>query len=293
MSRSGLFTRPADGTDLTITPEAAGWRYLGVGVVQLAPGEERRLRFGDLEAGVVILEGRLRARVVGGSEDVEYVLARRGVFSDRGTVLYLPPDHTVQLTAEGDGATYSVGSAPAAAKYPVRLITPAESAVELRGGGAARRQVGHLLAPPMGAHRLIVYEAYVPRGCWSGWPPHRHDGFGDSPYLEETYYFRFDTRDGFAMHQNYLQDPGDGDMFVARDGDVVQVPAGFHFSTSCPGANMYFLNFLAGEPEHEARSIPPCFDPRHTWIERNWDAGALELPAAAPQYLRGGAGADG
>ena len=45
---------------------------------------------------------------------------------------------------------------------------------------------------PLPAEHLILYEVYVPRGTWAGWPPHRHDGVQGSPYLEEVYYFRLD-----------------------------------------------------------------------------------------------------
>ena len=57
-------------------------------------------------------------------------------------------------------------------------------------------------ASPLPAERLILYEVYVPRGKWSGWPPHCHDGWEGSPYLEETYYFRFDPPNGWCMHRN-------------------------------------------------------------------------------------------
>ena len=56
-----------------------------------------------------------------------------------------------------------------------------------------------MLAHPLPAERLILYEVYVPRGGWSGWPPHCHDGYEGSPYLEETYYFRLDPADGWAI----------------------------------------------------------------------------------------------
>ena len=54
--------------------------------------------------------------------------------------------------------------------------------------------------PPSG---LILFEVYVPGGNWSGWPPHRHDEVLQSPYLEETYHFRFDKPQSFGLHRNY------------------------------------------------------------------------------------------
>ena len=39
---------------------------------------------------------------------------------------------------------------------------------EFRDGGAARRQVNHVLAAPLPAERLILFEVYVPGGAWFG-----------------------------------------------------------------------------------------------------------------------------
>lgn len=162
----------------------------------------------------------------------------------------------------------------------MRLITPAEFQVELRGGGSAGRQVNHVLAPPLPAERLIVYEVLIPGGAWAGWPPHCHDGLHGSPYLEETYYFRFDRPEGFGFHRNYLADGSFDESFAVRDGDCVAVPRGFHVTGAAPGSNMWILNFLAGEPIGGERAQPPYFDPATTWITEDWTAGRLELPVA-------------
>ena len=74
-------------------------------------------------------------------------------------------------------------------------------------------------------------------------------------------------------------EPADFDeVSVARDGDVVLVPMGYHTTVTSPGSNMYFLNFLAGDLELDARATPPCFHSEHTWIESDWTAGAWSLP---------------
>lgn len=118
----------------------------------------------------------------------------------------------------------------------------------------------------------------VPAGSWAGWPPHCHDGLHASPYLEETYYFRFDRPDGFGFHRNYLEDGSYDEAFVVRDGDCVAVPRGFHVTTAAPGHNMWILNYLAGELVGEDRATPPYFDPATVWITGNWSRGQLALP---------------
>ena len=134
-----------------------------------------------------------------------FELTRKGVFDELPHVLYVPPGCQISVEAQAD-FQFALGGAAAEGKYPLRLFTPSEMKREVRGGDAARRQVHHILAPPLPAERLILYEVYVPGGRWSGWPPHCHDGYNGAPYLEETYYCRFDPPYGFAMHHNYRVD---------------------------------------------------------------------------------------
>jgi 5-deoxy-glucuronate isomerase len=213
--------------------------------------------------------------------DLSAALARRSVFDAMPDVVYLPPGVDLAVATE-DGFEFALGGAPAEGRYPARLVRPAEMRSEVRGGGAATRQVNHLLAHPLPAERLILYEVYVPRGGWSGWPPHCHDGYAGSPYLEETYYFRLDPGDGWAIHRNYRLDEAFDETFAVSDGDLVVVTRGFHSSAAAPGHNMWFLNYLAGEPVDDERAIPPFFQPEYAWIDGRWDEGAWSLPVVSP-----------
>lgn len=264
---------PSARPPVRITPDSAGWRFLSFAVHH--PATATSVGLADQELAIVPLSGSITATVDG--RDVE--LSRTSVFEQMPHVLYAPPGASVTIEGTGECA---VGSAPAVGRYDVRVFTPAEMRTEIRGGGAARRQVVHVLNAPMPAERLILFEVYVPRGSWSGWPPHCHDGYGGSPYLEETYYFRTDPANGFCMHRNWRDDEPFDETFVAHDGGVVTVPKGFHCSVGSPGSHMYFLNYLAGELEDEARSTPPCFHPDHTWIEADWDANGWSLPKVTP-----------
>ncbi len=273
---AGRHLRSADspGVVLDVTPASADWRELDVKVV--APGgrtghEERTQA---REIAIVPLAGTTTAVV----DQTPFVLHRPSVFEAMAPVLYVPPGCRVTLTGDAD-AEVAIGGARADGRHPVRLFTPAEMKVEVRGGGRARRQVNHLLAHPLPAERLIVYEAYVPRGCWSGWPPHCHDGYEGSPYLEETYYFRFDPPDGFGMHRNYRVDADVDEVFAVGDRDLVTVPCGYHTSAAAPGSHMYFLNFLAGDLVGDDRAIPPFFQPEYRWIDGRWDVDDMSLPA--------------
>jgi 5-deoxy-glucuronate isomerase len=262
---------------LPVTPAGAGWRYLSFDLVTLAAGETHHHLVDDQETALTPLSGRATITL----DDAEHTVHRSSVFDQLAPLAYAPPGCPLVVTAADSPFTFAIGSAPAEGRYPARLLPPAAIRSEVRGGGASRRHVNHSLAHPIEAERLILYEVYVPRGTWSGWAPHRHDGVDGSPYLEEVYYFRLDRPEGFWMHRNWHDDDPEGpweELYRGGDGDLALVPGGYHSSVACPGSNMYFLNYLAGELTGDDRGTPPCFDQRHTWIEADWSAGAWTLP---------------
>jgi 5-deoxy-glucuronate isomerase len=262
---------------LSVTPADAGWEYLSFAVVELEAGETHSTELADQELAIVPLGGAASVRAGEQTFDV----ARSSVFTEMPDIVYAPPGTPVEVTATA-AFEFAIGSAPAEGRYPVRLFRPDDMRSELRGGGAAYRQINHVLSHPLPAERLILYEVYVPRGTWSGWAPHCHDGRDGSPYLEETYYFRLDPDDGFAIHRNWRHEEGFDEQFTAHDREVVLVTKGYHSSVACPSSNMYFLNYLAGELQDDERVTPPCFHDAYTWIHDDWSAGAWSLPVVEP-----------
>ncbi len=260
-----------------VTTASAGWRFLEFSVIDLPAGQSHTIANPGRETALVPLRGAGSATMNGSAT----LLSRSDVFDEMPTVVYAPPGTEIVVNTD-DRFEFAVGSAPAEGKFPARIIHPAEMKSEVRGGGAALRQVNHILAPPIAAERLILYEVYVPRGSWSGWPPHCHDGRDGSPYLEEIYYFRLDPSVGFAMHRNWRDEEDFDETHTAGDEDLVIVPRGYHSTAASPGGHMFFLNYLAGEPIDGERATPPCFHSDHTWIESDWDAFGWDLPRVRP-----------
>ncbi|WP_166459480.1 5-deoxy-glucuronate isomerase [Amycolatopsis pithecellobii] len=259
-----------------LTTKDTGWKYLGVEVVSLAAGDRLDLDSPTHETAVVLVEGAVEVHGAG----LDARIHRGSVFAEMAEIAYVPPKQRVTVAAVAD-SEIALGTAPAAGLHPARLVRRHEMASVVRGGGPAVRQVTSPLADPIPAESLIVYEAWVPRGGYAGWPPHRHDGADGSPYLEETYYFRFDRDVGFGWHRNFAADLDLDDSFSIRNRSLVAVPAGYHLCTAGPAANMWILNFLAGAPEDRAQ--PPCFDPAETWINEDWTRGQLPIPAVDPR----------
>ena len=282
-------SRNLDGTvRIDITPENSGWDFLSFAVVELDVGDTHTDQRDGQETAIVPLRGAGTVRAGGQT----FHISRTSVFEEMPHIVYVTPGEAIEVVAAVGGFEFSIGSAEAVGKYPTRLIEPSEMKQELRGGGAAYRHVNHVLAPPIQAERLILYEVYVPRGTWSGWAPHRHDGRDGSPYLEEVYYFRTQPDNGFVMQRNWTDEENFDELFTARNGEAVLVTKGYHSSVACPSSHMMFLNYLAGELYDDERTTPPCFDEAHTWIQDDWDHEAWELPVVRPPDSAGPAVAD-
>jgi len=259
---------------MNVTPETAGWQFLSFKVITLKAGETYQDETVGNEIALVPLTGRGTASVSGD----RYSLSRKSVFTEMPHVLYVPPGHEIEVEASAD-FEFAIGGAPAEGRYPARLFRPDEMKQEVRGGGAATRQVNHILQHPLPAERLILFDVYVPGGMWSGYPPHCHDGYMGSPYLEEVYYYRVTPGSGFAIHRNYRRDNDFDELFPVKNGDLVLVTQGFHPVAVPPGSNVYFLNYLAGELLDDARGTPPFDDPDWGWIKEDWSGKAMGLPA--------------
>jgi 5-deoxy-glucuronate isomerase len=264
------------GADVLVTPAVAGWDYSGLRVVTLSAGSSPSFRLDGDEAVIVPLSARdVRVTV----DDDQFRLAGRdGVFAAVSDWLYAPLGSTVTLA--GEAGEVAVCTARAKQRFPVEYVRADEVPVEVRGGGRATRQVTNIATPNSftGADRINVCEVITPGGNWSSWPPHRHDGIGDCPVMnEEIYYFRIGREEsphgdpvGSGLFRVYTVDGTVDETVTLRDGDVYLVPQGYHGpSVAPPEYPMYFLNVLAGPGED--RTMAFCDDPSHHWIRASWD----------------------
>lgn len=273
---------PSDGTiQFDVTPASAHWRYLSYRVVVLQAGETYRHQTEGNEAALVPIAGAGEAKIA----DQNFAISRSNVFREMPHVLYAPPGAAIEVQAT-DYFHFAIGSAPAQGLYPIRLFRPEEMRSEIRGGGSATRQVNHILAHPLPAERLILFEVYVPGGAWSGYPPHCHDGYDGCAHLDETYHFLIEPYNGFGFHRNYRVDEDFDETFTVQHNDLVLVTKGFHSTTVASGANMYFLNYLAGELYDEDRAIPPHDDPQYADQKDRLAEIPMTLPVARENYNR-------
>lgn len=277
-----LLIRPQSAGDprilTSITPAQAGWDFVSFQALRLAPGERWTGATGQAELALVMLSGVID--VASSRGEWNSVGARANVFAGPPHALYLPRATDYEIRAV-TACEVAVASAPAELDFAPRLVTPADVALEIRGGDNATRQINSILPPGFPCQRLVIVEVYTPGGSWSSYPPHKHDVHREAADgavleadLEEIYFYKFDRPDGFAYQRVYTDEhsplqqagfPIDA-VVLARENDTVLVPEGYHPVVTPPGYTAYYLNVLAGS----AQSLANVDDPRYSWVKDSY-----------------------
>ncbi|MEZ4506174.1 MAG: 5-deoxy-glucuronate isomerase [Thermomicrobiales bacterium] len=257
---------PGDGVLIHVDAEIAEWEFIGLTVHRLAKGSPLQIESNGTEYALVLLSGS--CTVVSDGERVA-LGPRANIFDDPPWAYYLPVGSTCSIEAE-TLSEIAVCRSKASSRFPPRLITPSDVAVEIRGAGNASREIRHVIKPEFPADSLLIVEVITPSGNWSSYPPHKHD-IHDMPReadLEEIYYYRIDSPDGFGLQRLYTADGTIDEAFVIRDGDLLLVPFGYHAFAVAQGYTGYYLNVLAGD--EPVRTMQPSDDPKHAWVRATW-----------------------
>ncbi|KIL41275.1 5-deoxyglucuronate isomerase [Gordoniibacillus kamchatkensis] len=252
----------ADGTVLSVTPESAGWTYVGFEVLRMTEGQTVSRETGDREVCLVLLSGR--ADVATKSELWQGIGQRMSVFEKTPPYsVYVPNADRYEIRAL-TALEVAVCKAPGRGNHPARLIAPEQVGFEMRGYGNIERQIHNILPEQEPADSLLVVEVFTPNGHWSSYPPHKHDrdALPDESLLEETYYFRVQPEQGFAVQRIYTDDRSLDETLVVKDGETTLVPRGYHPVAAPPGYDVYYLNVMAGPH----RTWKFHNDPDHSWI---------------------------
>ncbi|MDF0600472.1 5-deoxy-glucuronate isomerase [Psychromarinibacter sp. C21-152] len=253
----------AHGKVHDITPQTAGWRYVGFGLYRLRPGEAAAEATGDREVILVMVEGK--ARIAAAGRDWGELGDRMDVFEKSPPhCLYVPNGADWRAEATTD-CVIAVCSAPGHGGHDARRIGPEGIELATRGKGTNTRHINNIAMENEDyADSLLVTEVFTPAGHWSSYPSHRHDedDFPRITYLEETYYHRLNPADGFGIQRVYTEDRTLNETMAVSDGDVVCVPRGHHPCGAPYGFEMYYLNVMAG-PLRKWRFVP---DPAVAWI---------------------------
>lgn len=267
------------GVFASVTAQEAGWEHLNMAARRLNAGMTFSGQTGGYEQAHVILGGRCHVRFSGG--EYPNVGRRPNVFSGMPWAVYLPPGVDYEIEALTDGFEVASCWVRAEAEFAARLVTPRDSAIELRGGENASRQINGILPPGFPCQRIVAVEVYTPGGNWSSYPPHKHDVHRTGPTgalleadLEEFYFYKLDRPEGYAYQRVYTDDRNLDELIMAQNHDVVLVPEGYHPVVGAHGYTTYYLNFLAGS----AQSLANSDDPAYAWVKANWRSLDPRLP---------------
>lgn len=244
-----------------ITPQDAGWGYVGFSLYRLSPGETAAEATGDREAILVLVEGK--AKLTAGGRDF-------GEMGDRMDVFERTPPHCLYVPNDSDWAaeattdcTLAVCTAPGKGSHDAQALGPEGISMDTRGTGANTRYINNVAMEMRDvADSLLVTEVFTPAGNWSSYPPHRHDedDFPNMTYLEETYYHRLNPAQGYAHQRVWTEDGELDETMSVSNHDVTLVPKGHHPCGAPYGYELYYLNVMAGpirkwwfknHPEHD------------------------------------------
>jgi 5-deoxy-glucuronate isomerase len=241
-----------------VTPQSAGWRYVGFEVFDLAAAQALVRELPDREQCLVLLSGRASVQVA--TEHFGVIGRRENALGGKPYAVYAPPRAEVRFTAQ-TRCEVAVGSAPAEGRFRPRLIRPDEVAEEVRGTGTDTRYVYDVLPESAEAESLLVVEVRTPGGHWSSYPPHKHDTAREGEtQLEEVYYHRFERPGGFAIQRVYTDDRTLDETLAVEDRDLVLVPRGYHPVSAPHGFNLYYLNVMAGPVRRWRISYAPGYE---------------------------------
>lgn len=256
MSRLLVKPKGERGRVTHVTPENAGWTYVGFDLHRLAPGDEAAAETGDREACLVFVTGKGTATADG--KELGELGERTSPFEGKPWSVYVPAGSRWSITATTD-LELAVCTAPGKPhSHPVRVISPEMLGQEIRGKGTNTRYVTNILPETdEAADSLLVVEVITPGGHTSSYPPHKHDedNLPAESALEETYYHRMNPPQGFAFQRVYTDDRSLDEAMAVENGDVTLVPKGYHPCAACHGYDLYYLNVMAG--------------PRRTWKFHN------------------------
>ena len=268
-----------DGIYQEILAKDAGWEFLNFNARILKKDQVWKGFTGENEFGIILLSGDYSVKTDQGNWKTKN--GRKNVFDGIAHTLYLSRNTEFELTAQSEILDIALGWCETTEDHPAQFKKPIESAIEIRGGDNATRQINSLIEPGFDCQRLVSVEVYTPSGNWSSFPAHKHDerivdsdGNLIEARLEETYFYKTDKPQGYAIQQIYTGDRHLDEIAVARNNDLVMVPKGYHPVVAGHGYNIYYLNFLTGSDQ----SLANTNDPDHEWIYDSWSAKDSRIP---------------
>jgi 5-deoxy-glucuronate isomerase len=234
-------------------------------LLRLRPGQTWAASLPGFESVWVVLSGTCDVR--SGGAAFEAVGTRADIWSGNADSVYAPSGAEVRLQAR-TACEVAVAGGSCPTRYEPFRVSPEEvDPVEVGSHDThSRRIIRHILGKNADgrAGNLLVSELYCEGGCWSGYPPHKHDqdrGEAESGF-EEAYHYRFRPETGFGA-QLVFQPDGTRQVFMTTHGATVLVDRGYHPTVTSPGHDEYIFTILVG---HSRRSLAQYFKEEYRYL---------------------------
>jgi 5-deoxy-glucuronate isomerase len=235
-----------------ITPKTTILSSTYFNLVRLQKGQEYQAKVEGFETLYAVQSGNVDVEVNGTA--FRDVGRRKDIWSGNADSVYAGSGAAVRLRANQDGTEVAVAGGACEKMYPPFRVPPDEVEVVDVGSLAthSHRRIFHLLGQngQGRAGNLLISELYCDPGCWSGYPPHKHDedqGTAETNH-EETYHYRFRPENGFGG-QLCFQPDGSSQCFMTRHGDTFLLDRGYHPTIASPGHEEYIFTILVGKSQ--------------------------------------------
>lgn len=249
-----------------VQPRAGGMELTYFHLLRLGSGQAESLSVPGCELLCVVLSGQ--ADITAGGATFARVGRRATIWDGPADSVYGGTSGPVTVRGLLDGTEVAVAGAVCAEAFGPFRIRPEEVEMVEVGSPAthSRRRIFHILGQNAAgrAGRLLVSELYGDAGCWSGYPPHKHDEERppEETAFEEVYHYRYRPENGFGAQFRYDADGGgaEPEVVMTRHGDTFLVDRGYHPTVRAPGHEGYILTLLVGRHQ---RSLVQSFEPAH------------------------------
>ena len=176
-------------------------------LIKLAPSQTFQYRLPQFETVIVPLAGACDLSV--DDQTFSSLGDRASVWAGKVDSVYAGPNTDVVIVARKECEVAVAGSCWDRPMAPFRIRQEEVDVVEVGSNETrSRRRIFHILGQNgVGrAGNLLVSELYVDQGCWSGYPPHKHDADqpGETDH-EELYHWRFNPPTGFGAQLWYTE----------------------------------------------------------------------------------------
>jgi 5-deoxy-glucuronate isomerase len=238
-------------------------------LLQLRAGESATLDVPSCELLCVVLSGC--ADIAAGAQEFKHVGRRADIWDGPADSVYCGTCPRVTVRATRDGTEVAVAGAVCATPFAPFRIAPEDVQMVEVGSRAthSRRRIFHILGQNAAgrAGNLLVSELYGDDGCWSGYPPHKHDTERppEETDFEEIYHYRYRPESGFGAQFCYRENGGGDEprVVMTRHGDTFCIDRGYHPTVRAPGHEGYIFTILVGRHQ---RSLVQHFEPAHTHL---------------------------